>query len=91
MKDQRGVKELQELISDTGATILTATEECNTSWQEAELGRKIRKALNFQSKDLLYFSFLDVQAIVAKNHEPECTRLRMQVNGYLEEVFNFFK
>ena len=36
MKDQRGVKELQELISDTGATILTATEECNTSWQEAE-------------------------------------------------------
>jgi hypothetical protein len=91
MKDQRGVKELQELISDTGAAILTATEECNSTWQEAELGRTICKALNFQSKDLLYFSLIEVQAIVGNNHEPECLRLRMLVNGYLQELFNFFK
>lgn len=90
MKDPRTVEELTRLISHTGSQILTACEDCNSTYQEADLGQKICTTLNFKTTDLLYFSFIQIKTIIASNHDRECLRLRMLINGYLEEVFNFF-
>lgn len=88
--NKKTIEALEQLVNKTGAKILDACEEYNSTYAEAVLGRKIRAALNFKTADMLYFSMIQVNSIVRENHERDCLKLRMVVNGYLQEVFNFF-
>lgn len=88
--NKKRIEALEQLVKKTGAKILDACEEYNSTYAEAVLGRKIRAALNFKTADTLYFSMIQVNSIVRENHERDCLKLRMVVNGYLQEVFNFY-
>lgn len=85
------VKDFEKHIDVAGQMILMACTNLTTTFPEAVLGGKVRKALNFETTDTLYFSLLEVQKIIDANHDRECLHLRKLIQGYLDKAFEFDK
>lgn len=83
------IKDFERRIDVAGQLVIMECLRNTSTFPEAVLGGKIRKALDFNSTDRLYFSLLEVQKIIDANHDRECLHLRKLIQGYLDQAFKF--